>query len=123
VLNAAASVEWPGARLACQAENMLTLAVEPPLRVDAHGAIRIGSSRVTLAVVVTSFRAGSTETLDNNLVRGVRRLRPEIDIICVQDVGLAGSDDPEVLAWAAEQERVASRAGEWEGRVLFLPLA
>jgi uncharacterized protein (DUF433 family) len=39
---------------------MLTIPVELPLRVDAHGAIRIGSSRVTLAVVVTSFRAGST---------------------------------------------------------------
>jgi predicted nuclease of predicted toxin-antitoxin system len=116
------------------------------------------------------MRLLADENLDNNLLRGVHRLRPELDILRVQDVGLAGRDDSEILAWAADQERVvvthdvatmpdfawsrvgrgermpglivmaqdvrmaraiedlllvvvASRAGEWEGRVLFLPFA
>ena len=29
-----------------------------------------------------------------------------MDIVCVQDAGLSGADDPTVLAWAAQEKRV-----------------
>ena len=46
------------------------------------------------------------ENLDANIVRGVLRRLPGMDVVRVQDVGLTGADDPTVLAWAAEQGRV-----------------
>ena len=46
------------------------------------------------------------ENLNNQIVRGILRRNPEIDLVRVQDVGLSGVDDPTVLAWAAEQGRV-----------------
>ena len=46
------------------------------------------------------------ENLNNAIVRGLRRLNPEIDIVRVQDVGLSGVPDSQVLAWAAAQGRV-----------------
>jgi hypothetical protein len=39
-------------------------------------------------------------------VRGVLRRNPEVDLVRVQDVGLTGVDDPEVLEWAAQEGRV-----------------
>jgi predicted nuclease of predicted toxin-antitoxin system len=32
--------------------------------------------------------------------------RPELDLVRVQDAGLGGADDPAVLAWAAENDRI-----------------
>jgi hypothetical protein len=46
------------------------------------------------------------ENFNGNIVRGLLRRRPQLDIVRIQDVGLSGADDPAVLAWAAEQERV-----------------
>jgi len=46
------------------------------------------------------------ENFDNTIVRGLLRRRPNTDIVRVQDVGLAGKDDPSILAWAAEEDRV-----------------
>jgi predicted nuclease of predicted toxin-antitoxin system len=46
------------------------------------------------------------ENLDNTIVRGLFRQRPDLDIVRVQDVGLSGADDPTVLAWAAAEGRV-----------------
>lgn len=46
------------------------------------------------------------ENFDNTIVRGLLRRRPSIDIIRVQDVDLSGVDDPTVLAWAAEENRI-----------------
>lgn len=46
------------------------------------------------------------ENFDNNIVRGLFRRNPEIDIVRVQDVGLSGKDDPTVLEWAAKEERI-----------------
>jgi hypothetical protein len=39
-------------------------------------------------------------------VRGLRRRKPDLDIVRVQDAGLSGANDPAVLAWAAEAGRV-----------------
>lgn len=46
------------------------------------------------------------ENFNNNIVRGLLRRRPDIDIVRIQDVGLSGADDPTVLAWAAEEGRI-----------------
>lgn len=46
------------------------------------------------------------ENFNNQIVRGVLRQNPAVDFVRVQDVGLCGKDDPTVLAWAAEQDRI-----------------
>jgi hypothetical protein len=109
------------------------------------------------------------ENFNNDVLRGLLRRHPQVDLIRVQDAGLSGRPDPFVLAWAAEQRRIlvshdvstltayayervrdglsmpglvevgptvssavaiedlalitlCSRAGEWEGQVIYLPL-
>jgi hypothetical protein len=46
------------------------------------------------------------ENLNGNVVRGLLRRQPALDILRVQDVGLTGADDPTVLEWAAQEGRV-----------------
>ncbi|MGK7912623.1 MAG: DUF5615 family PIN-like protein [Synechococcus sp.] len=46
------------------------------------------------------------ENFNNQIVRGILRQRESVDIVRVQDVGLSGADDPQVLEWAAQYERV-----------------
>ena len=46
------------------------------------------------------------ENFNNDILRGVLRRKPDLDIVRVQDVGLSGADDPTVLAWAAQEDRV-----------------
>jgi Domain of unknown function (DUF5615) len=46
------------------------------------------------------------ENFDNTIVRGLLRRNSNTDIVRVQDVGLSGEDDPTVLAWAAQEDRI-----------------
>ena len=46
------------------------------------------------------------ENLHGDIVEGLRRRVPDLDLMRVQDVGLTGASDPQVLAWAAEAGRV-----------------
>lgn len=46
------------------------------------------------------------EDFDNDIVRGLLRRQPGLNIVRVQDVGLSGADDPTVLDWAAREQRV-----------------
>ena len=109
------------------------------------------------------------ENFDNDIIRGLLRRRPGLDIQRVQDVGLSGASDPAVLQWAAQEQRILlthdvstvthyayqrieaglsmpgvikvspalpvgqviedilllaelSLEGEWEGRIIYLPL-
>ncbi len=109
------------------------------------------------------------ENFNNDIVRGLLRKNPDLDIVRVQDVGLRGADDPVILEWAATEDRVVlthdaatmayyayervraglsmpgvievaddlpigrvvddilllaeySNRGEWNGRVIYLPL-
>ena len=48
----------------------------------------------------------SDENFNNDIVRGLLRRNPDLDIVRVQDVGLRGADDPEILEWAANEDRV-----------------
>jgi len=112
---------------------------------------------------------GFDENFNNDVIRGLLRRRPQLDLARVQDAGQRGRDDPAVLAWAAAEGRVlvshdvttltafayarvkgsqpmpglieagpdvplatviedllliaeCSEPGEWEGRVIYLPL-
>jgi predicted nuclease of predicted toxin-antitoxin system len=46
------------------------------------------------------------ENFDYNIVRGLRRQSPELDLIRVQEAGLSGIKDPSLLEWAAQEGRV-----------------
>jgi hypothetical protein len=51
-------------------------------------------------------RLAADENLNNDIVRGLLRRQPDLDIIPVQDTELSGVDDPTVLEWAAQEGRV-----------------
>lgn len=46
------------------------------------------------------------ENFNNDIIRGLLRRKPDVDIVRVQDTGLSGADDPTVLEWAADEGRV-----------------
>ena len=46
------------------------------------------------------------ENFNNDILRGLLRQLPNLDIVRIQDVGLSGADDPDVLTWAAEEDRI-----------------
>ena len=46
------------------------------------------------------------ENFNNDIVRGLLRRKPDLNIIRIQDVGLSGAEDPIVLEWAAKENRV-----------------
>ncbi len=52
------------------------------------------------------LRLAADENFNNNIVRGLLRRNPTLDIVRIQDVGLSGADDPQVLAWAAQEGRI-----------------
>jgi predicted nuclease of predicted toxin-antitoxin system len=46
------------------------------------------------------------EDVHGDIVDGLRRRQPDLDLVRVQDVGLRHSPDPDILEWAARQGRV-----------------
>ncbi len=52
------------------------------------------------------LRLAVDEDFDNDVVRGLLREKPELDVWRMQDAGLAGAKDPNVLDWAAREGRV-----------------
>jgi predicted nuclease of predicted toxin-antitoxin system len=48
----------------------------------------------------------SDENFNNDILRGLLRHEPTLDIVRVQDVGLSNTPDPEILEWAAQQNRI-----------------
>lgn len=52
------------------------------------------------------LRCLADENFDGDLFRALMRGQADLDILRVQDVGLAGIEDPEVLNWAASNGRV-----------------
>jgi hypothetical protein len=52
------------------------------------------------------LRLAADENFNNNIVRGLLRRNPALDIVRIQDVGLSGVDDPQVLNWAAQEGRI-----------------
>jgi hypothetical protein len=68
-------------------------------------ALRRHSRQAARAAQITA-RWLADENFNNDIIRGVRRRAPLIDLVRVQDVGLRGTDDETVLRWASEQDRV-----------------
>jgi hypothetical protein len=52
------------------------------------------------------LRLAADENFNNDIVRGVRRRNPAVDIVRIQDAGLLSADDPAILEWAAQSGRV-----------------
>jgi hypothetical protein len=52
------------------------------------------------------LRLLADENFNGDIVRGLLLRQPELDVVRVQDVGLAGKNDPDILAWAAENDRI-----------------
>ncbi len=52
------------------------------------------------------LRLAADENFNNNIVRGLLRRNPALDIVRIQDVGLSGAEDPQVLDWAAQEGRI-----------------
>ncbi len=52
------------------------------------------------------LRFAADENFNNDIVRGLRRRKPDLDILRVQEAGLSGAVDPDVLEWAAREGRV-----------------
>ena len=46
------------------------------------------------------------ENFNHHIVRALRRRRPGIDLITVQDARIGAISDPDLLEWAAARERV-----------------
>lgn len=52
------------------------------------------------------LRLLSDENFNEDIVRGLLLRRPDLDLMRVQDVGLEKADDPTILVWAAENNRI-----------------
>ncbi len=52
------------------------------------------------------FLLAADENFNNDIVRGLLRRKPNLNIVRIQDVGLSGADDPTILEWAAQEGRV-----------------
>lgn len=48
----------------------------------------------------------SDENFNADILRGLFRQRPNLDVVRVQDVGLSATPDPDILAWAAREGRI-----------------
>jgi len=52
------------------------------------------------------LRLAADENFNGDIVRGLLRRKPDLDIVRIQDAGISGADDPTVLEWAAQHGRV-----------------
>ena len=48
------------------------------------------------------LRLLADENSNDDIVRGLLLRQPDVDIVRVRDVGLAGAEDPQILEWAAD---------------------
>jgi hypothetical protein len=56
--------------------------------------------------VTRTIRFLADEDFDNDIVRGLLRRLPELDLVRVQDVMLGGERDEAILEWAASALRI-----------------
>jgi predicted nuclease of predicted toxin-antitoxin system len=52
------------------------------------------------------LRLLTDQNFNNHIIVALRRRRPAIDVIRVHDIGLGSADDPALLEWAAQDERI-----------------
>lgn len=65
------------------------------------------------------IRLVTDENFDKDILQGLLRQRPDLDIVRVQDVGLISASDPRVLEWAAQEGRIVLT----HDRKTFIPFA
>src|SRR5258708_5960350 len=53
-----------------------------------------------------TIRLLTDENFNHAIFRGLREKAPNLDIIRVHDIGLTNTDDPIILAWAAQEQRL-----------------
>jgi hypothetical protein len=64
------------------------------------------------------LRLLSDEDVHDDIVRGLRRREPTLDIVRAVDMALDHTPDPAILAWAATHERGSQHRGfEHDGRL------
>ena len=49
------------------------------------------------------IRLLADENFDNRILRGLWRVKPDIEIVRVQDTVMVGASDPKLLEWAANE--------------------
>jgi len=52
------------------------------------------------------LRLAADENLNNDIIRGLQRHVPGLDVVRIQDSGLMGASDSAVLAWCAQEGRI-----------------
>ena len=52
------------------------------------------------------LRLAADENFNADILRGLLRRVPDLDIVRIQDAGLSGADDAAVLEWAADDGRI-----------------
>ncbi|MEB3357047.1 MAG: DUF5615 family PIN-like protein [Synechococcales bacterium] len=52
------------------------------------------------------MRLLTDENFNGAILRGLTRRIPDLDVARVQDVGLMHADDPTILEWAANEQRI-----------------
>ena len=77
------------------------------------------------------LKLASDENLNNNIVRGLLRKRPDLDIVRIQDAGLIGvpgvfeADLFAPIGQVIEDILLLAEfsfEGEWEGQIGYIPL-
>jgi hypothetical protein len=48
----------------------------------------------------------SDENFNGDILRGLYRRRPDLNVVRVQDVGLSAATDHDILAWASVEDRI-----------------
>jgi hypothetical protein len=52
------------------------------------------------------MRLLTDENFNGSILRGLIRRLPDLDVVRVQDIGLMNADDPTILEWAANKQRI-----------------
>jgi Domain of unknown function (DUF5615) len=52
------------------------------------------------------LKLAADENFNNDIIRGLLRRKPNLNIVRIQDAGLSESDDSAVLEWAAQEGRI-----------------
>ncbi len=52
------------------------------------------------------LKLAADENFNNDIIRGLLRRKPDLDIVRIQEAGLSGANDVSVLEWAAQEERI-----------------
>jgi hypothetical protein len=52
------------------------------------------------------FRLVTDNDFDGRILDALLQFQPDLDVVRVQEIGLAATPDPEILAWAAMENRI-----------------